>query len=70
MDNKSFSQWQVVTITDPASAYVGRKASLVCESDWPNVWNVRFFEACGERLSSVFGCCNTRNMEAVAPDAV
>ena len=65
----SFSQFQVVTITDEASAYVGRKAAIETLTDWDGVYTVRVYSRCGIFLSDVYATCHERNLRAWEPAA-
>lgn len=65
----SLSQFQVVTITDQASAYFGRKATIETLTDWDGVYSIRFYTPCGERLTDVYGTAHERNLRAWTPEA-
>ena len=60
----SFSQFQVVTITDEASAYVGRKAAIEARLHGSPYYVVRVYSRCGSFLTDIFATCLERNLRA------
>ena len=51
-----FNSNDKIIICDPNNFYCGKKAKVVCSTDWPKVWNVR--------VENVYIAINEKYMEA------
>jgi hypothetical protein len=51
-----FNSNDKIIIRDPNNFYFGKKAKVVCSTDWPQVWNVR--------VENVYIAINEKYMEA------